>query len=466
VSLELRIAGNLLTNRVRMTGGSRGGIAGLPSAAWYGQTMTAGLEIDDPFGDFEIIGWQTFTADETSCSKPRIFSGWITARRIMRGPYKQDAGRVIVCDIIDSNALFGFEPFRASSAKRPEEPDIERVAYARASAPMSHTPAADNGRFNITDNPVNFGPADYVTQYPGELFNSVAGISGKNFYTYWDDDEEEISIFYDLISANPLSTLAISNVESDADSTTFFPTLDGELTTDPAYFVNAILFGYLGGQYVYAENSTVIAAMSPTEFSPDQFIRTEVYRTDRVGRAATANALAQSMLVDRASEKQTITCRIRLPAAQVNLVQAGDRISARFTHLDLDTPEELPVIRRNVIPAPGRRDMYDVDLELSTAISYVGPGGGDPGDSPYQGSCDVDAIALVQGAYDETTESPPNTYTATWDSTPTEGNMLVAAFLSHTNLADPGVMGDGWEHRAVAHVVAVGGQAKEVTIWT
>src|SRR4029079_12273021 len=183
-----------------------------------------------------------------------------------------------------------------------------------------------------------------------------------------------------------------------------------------------------GGQYVYVENTDLIDAMSPTEFSPVSFIRTEVYRTDPIRKAATANSVALNMLADRATEQQTITCRIRLPAAQVNLVNAGDAITCRFTHLDMDTPQDLPVVRRNVIPAPGRRDMYDVDLELTTRVSMAGPGGGDGGGGPFVETCDIANVAVVQNAHGSVSSPSSNPHIdiegASWASPPTPGNLL------------------------------------------
>lgn len=382
---EYRIDGSLLTNRIRLTaGGLVGGVVGLPSSAWYGEPMTAGVIIDDETGDLDLIGWHTFTADETACTtRPRIFSGWITGRRISRGPYKHGVARIWDCDIIDQNALFSFEVFRASSAKRPEETDIVRAAWCLASAPMAGTPCHDNGRANFTDNPTNFGDADYVTQYPVELFTSIAGTSGKNFYAYWDDDAEEISFHYDLIGSNPLSSLAISNDIADSDATTFYPFLDGQLSRTPENVYTGILFGYRGA-FVYGRDEDTIDALSPTEFSPVNFLRDLVYNTDRVGKQATAEALVEQMLVAHSLEQDTITCKVRLPAFQINLLHAGDSVNVKFTHLaGYETDTQVDVVRRNVIPSPGRSDMYDVTLELTNSVSATrGPGGGGGDDFP------------------------------------------------------------------------------------
>lgn len=385
MSQEYRVDGTLLTNKVRLTkGGLVNGVEGLPSSAWYGEPMTAGVIIDDEDAELDLVGWHTFTVDETACtSRPRIFTGWLTGRTVSRGPYKDGPKRIWDCDIIDQNALFSFEVFRASSAKRPAETDIVRAAWALASAPMAGTPVADNGRANFTDNPVNFSEADYVTQYPVELYTSIAGTAGKNFYAYWDDAAEEISLHYDLVGSNPLSSLAISNDIADTDSTTFYPFLDGALSRSPEGVYTGILFGYKGS-YVYARRQDTIDALSPTEFSPVNFLRDLVYRTDRVGLQATAEALVQDQLVAHSVEQDTITCMVQLPAFQVNLLHAGDSVDVTFTHLPgYETATPVDVIRRNVIPSPGRRDFYDVHLELSNSPSARGPAGGSGDDFPH-----------------------------------------------------------------------------------
>jgi hypothetical protein len=429
---EYRIDTVLVTNRVRLNNNAKQGVVGLPSAAWYGEPAIAGVRIDDPLGELDLRGWHTFTHDETSCTgNERTFSGWIVGKTIDRGPlpFRYGAARVWECEVHDLNTAFSLEVFRASSAKRPEETDIERVAWAQASAPMAGTPLNDNGRFNTTDNPVGFGPSDYITQFPQGLFESVAGTSGKNFYAYFDQTASEPSLHYDLVGVGPTSTLSISNVESDASSTCFYPFIDAQLSRSAADQVTGLLFGFLGGQYVYGRNAALIDALSPTEFSPVNFLRDAVYTTDRVGKVATANALLQNQLAARAVEVDTITCSIRVPAAQVNLLMAGDLVDVKFIHLPAyEDFVTVPVIRRNVIPTDGRRDMYDLHLTLSNEVQAVGPGGGDPGGSPYEPpSCDpADAVPPVNSGHTIVSIVPD----VVLPFTPTAGNTVVL-WLAH-----------------------------------
>lgn len=382
---EHRVGGVLLDpDRVLLTGGSQGGVAGLPSAAFYGEPGRAGVQIDDPFGDLDLLGWQTYTVDETACvGKTRMFTGWLFGRVIDRGTHSTGPARVWDCDILDQNEVFSFKAFRASSAKRPAETDIARVAFLIDSAPMAANPAHDNGLANITDNPVSFGPSDYVTQYPVELMMSVAGTSGKNFYAYWDHAAEEISLYYDQTSAVVReSTLRISNVMSDVDgTTTFYPFKDARLERAADGLHSGALLGWRGG-YVYGQRQDTIDTYS-SPGSP--FERDLVYRTDRIGRLDTANAVLAQMLADHAIEADTITCTVRLPASQVNLIEAGEWVDVRFSHLPgYEAFTQLPVVRRNVVPVAGRRDRYDLQLEFSTRTPGRGPGGGSPGGFPWQ----------------------------------------------------------------------------------
>lgn len=407
-----------------ITGSNIAGINGLPASAYYGEALTGGIQVDDPDGSIELEGLHVLTVDETACTgAERIWTGWISGRRVSRGPlpYKSGASRVWDVDIIEANWAFALMVFRASSAKRPAETDLVRAQFIIESAPMAFTPVVDNGRANFTDNPVNFDDSDLVTKYPIEGFNEFVGISGKNFYAYWDHDEAELSFHYDLMGVGPTSTLAISNDIADTDSTTFYPFIDAQLNMTGAWTVTGMLLGYRGA-YAYGIRQATIDALSPTVLSPVEFQRDEVYRTDRIGRAETANATIVSMLDQRAEDQTTITVSIRVPAAQVNLIEQGMLVSFKATHLPgYETPVSIPVIRRTVVPTAGRTDMYDLHLELSGSPGTAGPGGGDPGPFPSQpAECNP---LLVQSK--RFIDSLGNAGSGVLDDTPTEGNVLV-----------------------------------------
>jgi hypothetical protein len=434
VSAEFRYDGVLLDpERVRLPP-NPGGVSGLPEAAFNGEVGTAGITIEDPDGDLDLVGLHEFTVDEPDCvGAERIFTGFLYGRTITRGNYRTGPGRVWVCDIVDQNFAWGLKVFRASSAKRPAESDNTRMRFMLESAPMAATPVFDNGLFNTTDNPINFGDSDYVGQYPVELAVSVAGTSGKNFYAYWDDTANEISGYYDLVSAvNRTATIAVSNVIADNDSTTFYPTIDAEMRRNPENVNSGILLGYRGG-YVYLQRAETIT---------DFIDRDMVHRTDRIGREATANAVAASMLLAMSVEQDTISCTIRVPSSQVNHARAGMWMDVRFTHLPgLEATTSLPIIRRNVTPVAGRKDRYDIQLELSNKAPERGPGGGDPGEFP-PATCDPTTGSLVQMG--TLAVGDGDGVFPTLSSTPTPGNTLVARLSFQDSATDATYVPPDW----------------------
>lgn len=430
MTIVFRYDGALLPYQsVRMTGGSTGGVAGLPSAARAGEPSVAGIQIDDPAGIYNFSGWHEFTVDETACSKPRIFTGWLGAKRISRGPYRTGPGRVWDCDIIDQNAVFSFKAYRDATAKRPAETDLVRVAFALAHPSLSSL-LFDNGAVNLTDLPVPLGDSDYVKQFPAELFASLSP-SGKNFYAYWDNSAQQISLFYDRPDAAVrVSTLRLSNVLSDLDATTFAPSRDAELLTDPTETYSNILYGWQGGTVYHSR------ALTATNFID----RDQVYETTRVGKIATAHTQAESFLDDHAGERDSITCIVQLPAASVNLLDAGELVDVRFEHLPGYegagfTP--IRVMRRNVIPTADEQDLYDVHLELSLHGLSRGPGGGDPSGFPHQ----AQPPSLVQYKIGEGS--------IILDEPPTPGNVLLVWSAIRV-----GTLPAGW---TVIDTVACGG---------
>jgi hypothetical protein len=361
-----------------------GGIAGLPTAAWYCEPGIGTINIDDPEGAYELAGWHTFTVDETECTgRERVWGGWLVGRRVSRGPYKDGAARIWSVDIIDINALFGFQVFRANSAQRPAETDVERMTWMIASAPMASTPVHDDGRFS-TSGPTNLPAAEFVRSYPVDMATNAAGQSGKNVYAYWDHDDDEIGFHYDLQANGPACSLRASNVIADEDGvTTFYAFLDAELDADAYGTYTGVLLDYVGGA-VFGENDTLIAELSPTEFSPVTFKRDQMLRSDRIGKLTTANAYLAVYLAQASQEREDITLSVRLPASLVNYIEAGMLIDVKLTHLPgLDDFTTLPIIRCSKIPTPNRTDTWDVRIQLSENVKATLSLGGDPGDLPH-----------------------------------------------------------------------------------
>jgi hypothetical protein len=409
-----------------------GGVGGLPVSAWYCEPGIGTINVDDPGGDYELAGWHTFTVDEDeSIGTERQWSGWLIGRKITRGPYKDGPSRVWEVDILEINGLFNLQVFRANSAQRPAETDVERMTWMIASAPMATTPVFDDGRFS-TANPANLAAADFVRSFPVDMAANAAGQSGKNVYAYWSHADGEIGFHYDAVGAGPTCTLAISNVIADKDSTTLYPFLDAELDADAYGLYTGVLLDYVGSA-TYGENQALIDDLSPTEFSPAEFKRDQMIRSDRISRTTTAEAYVTTYLEAAATEKEDITVGVTVPADQAGLIEAGMNIDVKLTHIPgLEDFTTLPIIRLSKVPTPNRTDTWDVRLQLSRNVKVTLAPGGDPGGLPHTG-CEPE---LVQSVMSEDSAIHIVNNGVDLPAAPAVGNLLIAS-LSVRQVLNP-----------------------------
>lgn len=458
MTLEFRRNGTLIPARAIKIGGLNqtipGGVQGMPSSAWYGEVSSATWIIDDPFGEYEFRAWDVMTADETAATaKPRVFTGWVERMRISRGGYGGGSARIIELDIVDQNACLGFGIFRANSAQRPAETDVERIQFGLESQPMAWTPVVAGDRTNLTDNIVNLQEAQFARTYPVELFTSTAGRAGKIFYVYWNQENERLEFYYDTIPNYPAADVGISNVRSEvvADPTgLFYPSRDAQLARSGNEVMTGELLDFVGGS-VFGENTATIDRLSPTPLSPIAFRREFVRRSDQIGRVDTANAIVVADLAGHAIEEDTIVVTIRVPPEQVNDIEAGQRVPyAKFTHLPgYEDGPTINCIRRNVVPPKRRGGWYEIHLELSDKAKFRELDGGDPDDLPPDPvTCDVDDIAVVQSAGGSLVSDDGNpgvdVHGASWPAPPTPGNLLICAWTLFAQQGlTVGTM-DGW----------------------
>src|SRR6185369_14062185 len=165
--------------------------------------------------------------------------------------------------------------------------------------------------------------------------------------------------------------------------TTFYAFLDAELDADAYGTYTGVLLDYVGGA-VYGENATLIDELSPTEFSPVNFKRDQMLRSDNIGKLTTATAYLSVYLADAEQEREDITLSVRVPASLVNYIEAGMLIDVKLTHLPgLEDFTTLPIIRCSKLPTPGRTDTWDVRIQLSENVKSALSLGGDPGDLPH-----------------------------------------------------------------------------------
>jgi hypothetical protein len=410
------------------------GIQSLPAVAHGGEVSFAGVTIEDPAGTLDFKAWQPCYFEETACTgRTRIWTGFVASRSISRGKYRNGAGRIWDMTLVDQNAVFSLLPITGNTFNRPAETDIARLAFVTGSTNLPDTLIGENGKANFTDNPVSFGEADYRHQFPLDMFTSVAGTAGKDFYAYFDHTAGETSLFYDLNAVTlSTSTLRISNVAADYDgTTTFAPLKDAVLTRSGEDVYSNIDYQYRGG-FVVDEDAQTIS---------DFIKRGAIYSTDRVGRRETAVALAQAFLDAHDEETDELAVSVRLPKAKVNLIEQGMGLDVKFSHLPGYSADfvETKIISRNVRQYDD--EWYDLDLVCSLKPLLAGPGGGDPGDFP-QLTCDSGTGTLVQvGA---TAYNVSDLVSPTLSSTPTVGNTLVLFMTFQDAANNTSYVPSGW----------------------
>ena len=388
------------------------------TAAADGTGSMGGIVFDDPTGALTVTGWQSVTVTEPDCtSAPRLFTGYVADRTYRRGPYVTGAGREIDATLVDQNALLSLRLIVNSDGKRPAETDTARIAWLIGSPYLSGL-VYDLGL--VVGAGRSFDATDYRGQYPADVLNDLCGPRGQIFFAYWDQSASKVGLFFDSpTSSAHTSTLTISNVLSDVNLTTCFPPLiDAELTADPSEVYSRIRYTKKGGSVIRNNLTTA------STFFPSPLITRGLQVTnERVGLRATAETFADRILTQRSQEAITVTFTVRLPAAEVGLIDAGHRLGLRFTHLPgFETLAYSRVERKSIVQTEGTPDSYDVTLTCSTYGLTTAIGGGDPGDFPHEDS----PPSIVQ--------QKSGTGTLTMDLPITEGNTLVYVAHSRGNL--------------------------------
>jgi hypothetical protein len=357
---------------------------GFVEFAERGTVATSMLQVDDPLGVRDLTGWQGAAFLESLCPNPSLFRGYLAARTIGRGDGDSlilAAARRWDVDLVDLNAKLYWRVIHLREGKRPRETDIARRNWLFGSQWFPSD--VETSTFVSDDEPATLDEADYRGQYAADVLNDcVAARFGKNYFVFWDDTLGA-SMFYGPTDATTLtSTLRISNVEADRDeNVTFSPWKDAKLVRDPSGVYSGLYLQYAAGAILRTDPATVAA-----------FLRRDLtIRNDRIGLLSTAESIASQLLAKHSAEEDRITCTIRLPASHVNLVKAGYRIEAKFSHLPgYEAFSFLRVVRRLVRQTFPSDAVYDVELEMvpthrtsSGGGPGTPPGGGGGGPGPF-----------------------------------------------------------------------------------
>lgn len=385
-----------------------GTINGLTTMAELGGVGTSNVIIDNPGGTVTIPAWKLFTDDEglEAAGNQRIYTGYITKRSFRRRQNSSlivGADNEISVDLSDLNELLTFKVITGTDADRPAETVSARITWLMASTYLTGI-VYDNGF--IAASSVALDANNYTGQEPATVLADCAVAAHFNYFVYYHEANGQPSLWFDdsNTSANFDSGAFISNVLGDIDNaaivagtaTIFAPDLDAELARDPTRCYDGVYLPYKKG-FVY-----VTDAMIGSNFT----YRDGTAPNSNVETPAAATVVANNFLLDNATEDDRITCTIRVAAAQANVVQAGQLVQFKATHLPgYATFQQMRVMQRSIAQSLETDEFYQTQLILSPAAPVV-------------------PLSIVQTFADQSGDA--TVVTSSFTNPVTAGNILVA----------------------------------------
>lgn len=346
-----------------------GKMTGLVTEAQLGQAGTCTLELDDPTGTLDIGGLRQFYVQELSAplGSQRVWTGYIGSRRYARGQTGTTdslragtAARRVTVDLIDVNTFLAFRVFTHADANRPAETDVQRLAWILSYAYFSDT-LFDLGYVNKL-NPVKLDKADLRGRRLSDVLNDLSQKSGKNHFVYYNEATNQYGLWYDVTtSTNWSSTARLSNVLADIDNvTTFAVDMNATLTRDPSRVVAGVYLPYSKGAIYDTQISTSYTYGFRDAIAPNALVTT----------STAADLLAKRYLADNSTEDDLLTCTVRIPAAHVNDIMAGQRVQVNVTEMPTygGTYQWGRVLKRTVKQDVESDQFYNVDFEISMSF--------------------------------------------------------------------------------------------------
>lgn len=404
---------------------------GLSSSA-DGSVGIGGIVFDDPAGTLDVRGWMKVVIKELACTAaPVLFSGYIFDRTYSRSDgsftYRYGPGRFVDCNLLDENAVMHVRLITGLDGKRPAETRSERLDWLLDSAYLS---GLIDDTSLVSSGAENFEDASYLGQYADDVLADISAPINRIFFIYLTQPDGERGLFFDRSTETiNTSTLTISNVESDVTrdangvvtGTCFPPLVDAALARDPSEVYSKIRYTY--------KNGTILGQNDDTrdEFFLDNGLGSRGLQVDnsRVGQESTARTFGARILERDSTEADTLTVTIQVPQDKAGLVQAGDRIGVRFTHLpDYDPQTFSRVTSRTITQADGTDHLYNISLTLNTHGLAGGGGGGAPGPGTFPNPPSANPN-IVQTKTEFVGGTGSGDFILTLDMAPTEGNVLV-----------------------------------------
>ncbi len=342
----------------------------IPSRAEVGSVSAGGISPEDPTAALTLVGWRPYVVEETACSQPRLFTGWVAPRNIGRsfeqGQFVGADARIHDATILDLNAAFNLRIISGSDGKRPQESVDARIAWLLASnylAGTSGTLVANTGKV-ATGFSLLMDEADYRGSFAADVLADCAGryATPINWFAFWDPATLSAGLFWDYVSAATWDcTISISNLVADTyvgdtpSTTCFAPVTESRLERSPDTVFSDVIVDYANGSVHRTMAATATA-----------FIRrgTRISRP-YIGSAATAELAGNAFLACHNVETDRITTTIRVPRETVGLIQAGMRMNVKFSHM----PGYAAFTSMRIVSCDPRAvddtaRFYDVGLEL------------------------------------------------------------------------------------------------------
>lgn len=394
-------------------------------SAEMGQVGQGTITIDDAPGTLDLISHKLIRIGEDDCTDEVLFRGFAGAEQIVRGTRRQGMGRTPALNTLDMNAKAGFKVIRGRAwRKRPVESVGDRLTDLLASDFVAFH---DNGFVDYPTALVDGG--DLRGMRPGDVLTDLATRVGFNWFIYWDEDATQASLWFKDSNTSTAysSTLRISNVISDIDGTTTFEASgDTSFTRDPTNLVSGVWMPFKKGN-VYRTRPETEDTYEPRDGTAP---------SSRTKRRKRARLIADRYLRHHKDPEDRIETTVLLPSSRVNLIKAGQRLEAKFSHLTTEGYGNftwMRVLHREPswLFSPGGRPnlpgepLYPVRLTLSPQTT---------------GECvgTEEDIELVQFAM----ANHPSDTNLDLPDPPTVGNMMILA-VGHRDELAVGPMPDG-----------------------
>jgi hypothetical protein len=358
-----------LVDRVRL-----GSLEGFVQAAEHASAPASGLAIDDDAGSTEIKGLKLLIVedDEAPAGNRIVYVGLIGSRNLKEAnSLNQGAAREIDATITDVNALLALRYITGTDGKRPRETAKARLEWLLSSDYMS----------GITDQGLVVYPSHYLSandyrgQSPVDVLADCALPINFDFWGRWNEAAAGPELFFDNMDRSQAwaSELRLSNVLADVDSDlfdgigatkTFGMAMASTLTRDPIRVASGAYGPFARG----------------AEYVTDDDIAAEFIRRDLTAPNANAKTRAEMrkillrFLKDNDTEADSIEVAVELPSENVNDIQAGHLIEAKFRHL---TPEGFSDfswfrVRKRTVSQTKKTDAFwRVGLTLTPANPFA-----------------------------------------------------------------------------------------------